>query len=126
MERGPASVLQAERQTTSEYTVGKHITPRFTGLLLEQVDKQAVQCWVNDLVASGLAPKTVSNIVKILKSILSWNDVVTNGWRLRLPVIPEDEQRWFTEEEAVRIIRAAEGQYKVLFHLAYATGMRAG
>jgi integrase len=113
-------------KSTAEYTVGKHISPHFTGLLLEQVDKQAVQCWVNDLAASGLAPKTVSNIAKILKSILSWNDVVTSGWKLRLPVIPEDEQRWFTEEEAVRIIRAAAGQYKVLFRLAYASGMRAG
>jgi integrase len=113
-------------KSTSECTVAKHIAPSFEGLLLEQVDKQAVQCWVNDLAASGLAPKTVSNIVKILKSILSWNDVATSGWKLRLPAIPEDEQRWFTEEEAVRIIRAAEGQYQVLFRLAYATGMRAG
>ena len=113
-------------KTTTDYTVGKHIAPRFKGLLLEQVNKQAVQCWINDLVASGLAPKTVSNIVKILKSILSWNDVLTTGWKLRLPVIPEDEQRWFTEEEVVRIIREAEGQYKVLFRLAYASGMRAG
>jgi integrase len=66
------------------------------------------------------------SIVKILKSILSWSDVVTSGWKLRLPIIPEDEQRWFTEEEAERIIHAAEGQYRVLFRVAYATGMRAG
>jgi integrase len=113
-------------KATSKYTIGRHIAPRFKGLLLEQVDKQAVQCWVNDLAASGLAPKTVSNIVKTLKSILSWSDVLTSGWKVRLPIIPEDEQRWFTEEEAERIIIAAGGQYKVLFRVAYATGMRAG
>jgi len=95
-------------------------------MLLEQVDKQAVQIWINDLTASGLAPKTVSNIVKLLKSILSWSDVGTRDWRLRLPEIPEDEQRWFTEEEVEKIIEAAKGQYRVLFRLAYATGMRAG
>ena len=39
---------------------------------------------------------------------------------------PEEEQRWFAEEEVEKIIEAAEGQYKVLFHLAYTTGMRAG
>ena len=30
------------------------------------------------------------------------------------------------EEEVEKIIEAAEGRYKVLFHLAYTTGMRAG
>jgi integrase len=111
---------------SSWYVVNKHIAPRFGGMLLEQVDKQAVQVWINDLTASGLAPKTVSNIVKLLKSILSWSDVGTRDWRLRLPEIPEDEQRWFTEEEVEKIIEAANGQYRVLFRLAYATGMRAG
>jgi len=112
-------------RTTSEYTVGKHIEPRFKGMLLEQVDKQAVQMWVNDLAAS-LAPKTVSNIVKLLKSILSWSDVGTRDWKLRLPEIPDEEQRWFTKDEVEKIIEAATGQYKILFGLAYASGMRAG
>lgn len=78
------------------------------------------------LSASGLKPKTVSNVVKVLKSVLNWNDVGTRDWRLRLPQIPEIEQRWFTSEEVERIIEAAEGQYKVLFRLAYHTGCRCG
>jgi integrase len=79
-----------------------------------------------ELSASGLKPKTVSNVVKLLKSVLNWNDVGTRDWRLRLPQIPEIEQRWFTAEEVEKIIKAAEGQYKVLFRLAYHTGCRCG
>jgi integrase len=95
-------------------------------MLLEQVDKQAVQVWINELSASGLKPKTVSNVVKLLKSVLNWSDVGTRDWRLRLPQIPEIEQRWFTAEEVERIIEATEGQYKVLFRLAYHSGCRCG
>jgi integrase len=71
-------------------------------------------------------PKTVSNIVKLLKSVLNWSDVGTRDWRLRLPQIPEIEQRWFTADEVEKIIEAAEGQYKVLFRLAYHSGCRCG
>ena len=63
--------------------------------------------------------------MKLLKSILSWSDVGAQDWKLRLPEIHEEEQRWFTEE-VEKIIEVAEGQYKVSFHLAYTTGLRAG
>ena len=43
-----------------------------------------------------------------------------------MPEIPEEEQRWFTAEEVEEIVEAADGQYRVLFRLAYASGMRAG
>ena len=113
-------------KSSSEYVVNKHILPRFRGMLLERLDKHIVQLWINDLSASGLAPKTVSNVVKLLKSILNWSEIGTRDWRLRMPDIPDDEQRWFTPEEVERIIETANGQYKVLFRLAYASGMRAG
>ncbi|HJY84353.1 MAG TPA: site-specific integrase [Candidatus Binatia bacterium] len=47
-------------------------------------------------------------------------------WYPTLPVIPTAEARWFTQEEIGRIVAAAEGQYKVLFHLAGASALRAG
>ena len=96
-------------------------------MLLKKVDKQGVQLWVSDMKESGsLEPKSISNVVKVLKSILNWNEIGTRDWRLRLPEIPDEEQRWFTEQEVEKIIDSAEGQYKVLFPLAYASGMRPG
>jgi hypothetical protein len=35
-------------RTTSGYSVNKQIVPRFEGMLLEQVDKQVVQVWINE------------------------------------------------------------------------------
>ncbi len=54
------------------------------------------------------------------------NDEPKRAWYPTLPDIPEDEQRWFTQEEMRQIIAAAKGQYKVLFHLAGSTGLRFG
>jgi integrase len=48
------------------------------------------------------------------------------AWSPDLPIIPDVEQRWFTQAVLVRIIAAATGQYKVLFHLAGYSGLRSG
>jgi hypothetical protein len=90
------------------YCVNKHIVPKFSGMLLEEVSKQAVQVWIHELNTSGLEPKTVRNIVKMLKSILNWNEVGTRDWKLRLPELPDDEQRWFTPDEVMNLIEAAD------------------
>ena len=37
---------------------------------------------------------------------------------------PRKEQRWFTPAEVKKIVDEAEGQYKTLFALQFATGMR--
>jgi len=54
------------------------------------------------------------------------NDEPTRKWYPILPPLPHNEQRWFTQEETGQIVNAANGQYKVLFHVAAATGLRAG
>ena len=55
------------------------------------------------------------------------NFVKTVGvWYPTLPTIPEEEQRWFTPNEVRLIVEAAQGQYKVLFHLAAYSGLRSG
>jgi integrase len=119
-------VFKPSGKQSATYVVRKHVEPKFKGVLLENVDKQATQLWINELSASGLAPKTVSNVVKMLKSILNWSEVGTRDWKLRMPEIPEEEQRWFTAVEVEKIVEEADGQYRVLFRLAYASGMRAG
>jgi len=70
-----------------------------------------------------LAPKTVHNMWKVLRLIMG--ESFTNV-RVKLPSIPEEEQRFFTPEEVKLIIDGSEGQYKVLFALQFATGMRFG
>jgi len=92
-------------QHLSKCVVNKHIEPKFYSVLLEKVDKQAVQSRVNDMKESGsFEAKSIGSVVKVLKSILNWNEIGTRDWRLRLPEIPDEEQRWFTEEEVETII----------------------
>jgi integrase len=66
----------------------------------------------------------------MLKAIVDWHyrqeDEQPHKWNPDLPPIPEKEQRWFTPVEAQQIVDAAEGQYRVLFGLAAATGLRFG
>lgn len=75
-------------------------------------------------------PKTVHNMYKLLRAIVGWhhkqNDQPPRKWSPDLPPLKENEQRWFTPIEIQQIVSNAEGQYKVLFHLAASTGMRAG
>src|SRR5439155_252408 len=71
-----------------------------------------------------LKPRSIKNVWKVLGLILGKKRV--KDWTVRLPKNPKKEQRWFTVQEMERIIDAAWGQYKYLFQLARATGMRSG
>lgn len=61
---------------------------------------------------------------KVLRLVLGKRHV--SGWTITLPALIQKEQRYFTPEEMVKIIDAAEGQFKSLFALQYAAGMRFG
>jgi len=61
---------------------------------------------------------------KVLRLVLGKKHV--SAWAITLPAIVQKEQRYFTPEEMVKIIDAAEGQFKSLFALQYAAGMRFG
>jgi integrase len=80
--------------------------------------------------SKGLKPKSVVNLWKLFRSIVNWhckqNDQPKRAWSPDLMPVTQDEQRWFTPSEARRIIDAAKGQYKVLFHLAAYSGLRSG
>jgi integrase len=77
-------------------------------------------------VSKRISPKTVRNIVAVLKLILG--ERVWRDWKLTFPEQqdPEKEQRYFTQAEMIQIVNAAEGQWRVLFALLARTGLRAG
>jgi integrase len=47
-----------------------------------------------------------------------------SAWSITLPALVQKEQRYSTPEKMVKIIDAAGGQFKALFALQYAAGMR--
>jgi integrase len=116
-----------------------HILPSFGDLPLAEVTEERVQEFIGYLKRTTferrrkdgslikrykLSYSTVRNIVKTIKKVVSKK--VWISWDLKLGRAPEVKQRYFTEEEMLRIIDAAQGTWKVFFSVLAATGMRIG
>ena len=121
------SKMRPSSQNSARYIMKKHLLPRFEEMPLDDINAKVVRAWITDLDNAGkLAPKSISNVWKVLKLVLEQEERVTRTWKLNLPEIPYKEQRWFTQDEIRRIVEAAKGQYKVLYHLLGVSGLRAG
>ena len=110
--------------------IAKYLRPSFGHLTVSEIKTGNVNDWIAGLQSKGLEAKTVHNLWKMFRAMMNWhaqqNDEPTRKWYPILPALPHDEQRWFTQEEVGQIVNAAKGQYRVLFHVAAATGLRAG
>jgi integrase len=119
---------------SSKYSVpkllAKHVRPFFGHMALEEIKTGNVNDWILEMQSKKLEPKTIHNMWKLFRAIMNWhaqqNDEQPRKWYPILPTIPEDEQRWFTQTEVRRLVDTAEGQYKLLFHVAGSSGLRAG
>ena len=110
--------------------ISKYLRPYFGPMALEQIKTGPVNDWIMELQSKELGAKTIHNLWKLFRAIMNWhsqqNDEPLRKWYPSLPTIPDMEQRWFTQQETGRIVEETEGQYKVLFHLAGSSGLRAG
>ena len=112
----------------------KYLLPRFGTLPIAAIDERRVQEFITDLrhrkhkwpngVSRRLSPKTIRNIIGVLKMIL--REKVWRDWNLTMPKEEVREQRWFTPSEMSQIINVATSQWKVLFATLAGTGMRCG
>jgi integrase len=124
----------SQLKESSKYSVpkllAKHVRPFFGHMALEEIKTGNVNDWILEMQRKKLEPKTIRNMWKLFRAIMNWhaqqNDEQPRKWYPTLPTIPEDEQRWFTQAEVRRVVDAAAGQYKLLFHLAGSSGLRAG
>src|SRR5271156_6765098 len=109
-------------QNSSHYILKKHLIPYFGQIPMDAISEGTVQEWISGLKLQGtLGPKTIANMWKVLKLIIG---KPTREWTIRLPEIPESEQRYFTPKETQELIEAAEGQYKALSPWQFATAIR--
>jgi integrase len=128
------SIFKPSTQEAMGSHLDKYLIPRFGALPLAMIDDRRVQEFIADMtrakytwpngVTRKISPKTIRNIVGVLKQILGqkvWRD-----WNLTVPEIPVKEQRYFTEEEMLKIVNATEGQWQVLFATLATTGLRCG
>lgn len=118
------SLFKPSCQETMGSHLDKYLLPRFGKVSIEGVDERGVQEFIADLNRTELSPKSIRNIVGVLKLILGrnrWRD-----WNLVLPEIFQNEQRFFTEDEMRKIIAATTGQWRALFATMAGTGLRCG
>lgn len=121
-------------QETMASHLDKYLMPRFGSLTIDAINERQVQEFVADLtrteyrwpngVSKRISPKTIANIVGVLKQMIGprvWRD-----WKLSLPEDPIKEQRYFTPSEMRMIVNAATGRWRVLFATLADTGIRAG
>ena len=122
--------LKPSTQYGAPKLIANHLTPFFGRMAIAGIKTGNINEWIAKLTVEGLSPKSIHNAWKLFRAIVNWhakqNDEQPRHWYPTLPVIPVKEPRWFTPEEVSRIVEAAHGQYKVLFHLAYASGLRSG
>jgi hypothetical protein len=104
-------------QETMGSHLDKYLLPRLGTLPIAAIDERRVQEFITDLrnrehkwpngVSRRLSPKTIRNIVGVLKMILG--EKVWRDWNLTMPKEEEvREQRWFTPSEMSQIIHAAK------------------
>jgi len=135
-ERGRPLGVEVSADVERKHAVGSTLATQETHQsvlrsdAVEVIKTGIVNDWIASLNRKGLQPKTVHDMWKMFRAVMNWhlqqNDEPQRKWYPTLPVIPEDEQRWSTQEEIGRIVDAASGQYRVLFHLAGFSGLRAG
>lgn len=118
------SLLKPSCQETMGSHLDKYLLPHFGKIPVDAIDERRVQEFIAYLTRTQLSPKSVRNIIGVLK--LALGERVWRNWNLSMPDIPIKEQRYFTANEMLRIVNAAKGQWRVLFATLASTGLRAG
>ncbi len=121
--------LKPSTRYSAPLLLNKYLRPYFGGMPLDTIKTGIIDDWILTLKDSK-HPKTIHNLYKLFRCIVNWerkqNDLPKRAWFPTLPDLPDNEQRWFTQEEMPRIIAAAKGQYRVFFHLAAYSALRSG
>lgn len=130
------SVFKPSSQENMGDQIDRYLLPRFGALTMNAITEERVQEFIANLskthytrcckggkqVKKLLSPKSVHNIVGLLKQILGKKHCST--WELRFPEVPIKEQRYLTPDEMRQVVNAAKGQWKILWAALAGTGMR--
>jgi Phage integrase, N-terminal SAM-like domain len=102
------SLFKPSCQETMGQHIDKYLFPWFGNMPVTAIDERQVQELIAALNRDGkLKPKSIRNIVGVLKLILG--EKVWRHWNLTLPEVPLMDQRFFTEDEMRAIVLEAEG-----------------
>jgi len=131
--RKPSTVQNVESE------VRTHLEPFFGNRPVSGIDADDVADLVAALVAKGLSPKSIRNVIGTLSALFNYARAPRRRWATvnpcdgaELPALPEaDEIRFLTQPELRKLIRhARKGMYqeidRALYLVAAMTGLRLG
>jgi integrase len=109
-----------------------HVLPRFGRCRLDGIRRAEVRSWVRELSENkGLAPRTVRDCYRVLASIM--NEAVDEKLitespcrKIELPRIPQEERRFLSHDEVVRLANAFDARFSALPHTSAIMGLRWG
>lgn len=129
---GVPSSVRATTYRGYEHMVRKHLVPRLGKIALGRLNPTDLTTMYSEMLAAGLAPRTVGHAHRILGRALREAEaagmVPRNVCRLvRPPRAPHAEMKTLTAEQARTLIHASEGdRLHALYALALASGARQG
>jgi integrase len=108
-----------------------HIAPFFGAMPLAEVRLASVQEFIKALLGKGLSPKTIGNVIVILKEMfkhaVQWGHLDANPVQyVERPRGEDKETDVFTPDEIRRLLDAQEEPLRTLLLTAVLTGMRQG
>jgi integrase len=125
----------AESARTNAKVTAKHITPYFSGILIESITPRMIEDWILKLPGEKkLSNKTCNNLLTVFRQIL--DSAVADGLiernpaKLVKPLIKDNKKRrgCFTVKQIQELFKAdwQHEQVRVMCYLASRTGMRLG
>ena len=108
-----------------------HIAPFFGAMSLSEVRLAGVEEFIKALLGDGLSPKTIGNVIVILKEMfkhaVQWGHLDANPVQyIERPRGEDKEMDVFTPDEIRRLLDAQEEPLRTLLLTAVLTGMRQG
>ena len=118
----------SERRS-KEMILRYHLVPAFGKMRLDAITARHVDAYKAEKLASGLAPKTVNNqlivLSRALRVAVEWGRLST-ALRIRLLKAKAPDFRFFSFDEAARLLAASDPTWRPMVLFAVRTGMRLG
>jgi hypothetical protein len=108
-------------QETREINLRKHLVPYFGKMPVSTITDDKAQEFITYLTGTGLARATIESIVSTLKAVLT--EKITRDWNLVLRKELEPEQRYFTPEEMLKIVRGSKREVEAVLCSAVRIGV---
>lgn len=127
--------VKPKTATSWKECLDKWLNPNLGEMPLSSVNNLTVKELVSKMVGAGLAPKSIHNYIQVVKMVLAsavdeqGDEIYPRKWNhefIDLPEVKDQKTPSFTSEELSTTVASSDGQYRILYILLGATGLRIG